>query len=101
MSQVASRLHLYGAGGPDPTPANAGNSTVEFTAGAGFRSCRVPAGAGTPWIGSPVGGIFNARSDAMVGHRLVIEARDDMQVGVEPALIVPAECVTVGSEPLL
>jgi len=22
----------------------------------------------------------------MVGHRLVIEARDDMQVGVEPAL---------------
>jgi hypothetical protein len=37
----------------------------------------------------------------MVGHRLVIEARDDMQVGVEPALIVPAEGVAVGSEPLV
>jgi len=35
----------------------------------------------------------------MVGHRLVIEARDDMQVGVEPTLIVPAERVAVGSEP--
>jgi hypothetical protein len=35
------------------------------------------------------------------GHRLVIEARDDMQVGVEPALIVPAERVAVGSEPLV
>jgi hypothetical protein len=37
----------------------------------------------------------------MVGHRLVIEARDDMQVGVEPALIVPAERVAVGSKPLV
>jgi hypothetical protein len=37
----------------------------------------------------------------MAGHRLVIEARDDMQVGVESALIVPAERVTVGSEPLV
>jgi hypothetical protein len=37
----------------------------------------------------------------MAGHRLVIEARDDMQVGVEPALIVPAERVAVGSEPLV
>jgi hypothetical protein len=37
----------------------------------------------------------------MIGHWLVIEARDDMQVGVEPALIVPAERVTVGSEPLV
>ena len=32
--------------------------------------------------------------------RLVIEARDEMQVG-EPALIVPAERVAVGSEPLV
>jgi hypothetical protein len=31
----------------------------------------------------------------------VIEARDDMQVRVEPALIVPAERVAVGSEPLV
>jgi hypothetical protein len=37
----------------------------------------------------------------MVGHRLVIEARDDMQVRVESALIVPAERVAVGSEPLV
>jgi hypothetical protein len=37
----------------------------------------------------------------MVGHRLVIEARDDMQVGMEPSLIVPAERVTVGSKPLV
>jgi hypothetical protein len=37
----------------------------------------------------------------MAGHRLVIEARDDMQVGVEPALVVPAEGVAVGSEPLV
>ena len=37
----------------------------------------------------------------MVGHRLVIEARDDMQVGVESGLIVPAERVAVGSEPLV
>jgi hypothetical protein len=37
----------------------------------------------------------------MAGHRLVIEARDDVQVGVEPALIVPAERVAVGSEPLV
>ena len=36
-----------------------------------------------------------------MGHRLVIEARDDVQVGVEPALIVPAERVAVGSEPLV
>src|SRR6266576_2993479 len=34
-----------------------------------------------PRIGSPVGGIFDSRSDATAGHRLVIEARDDMQVG--------------------
>jgi len=32
---------------------------------------------------------------------LVIEARDDMQVRVEPSLIVPAERVTIGSEPLV
>ena len=37
----------------------------------------------------------------MVGQRLVIEARDDVQVGVVPALIVPAERVAVGSEPLV
>ena len=37
----------------------------------------------------------------MVGHRLVIEARDDVQMGVEAALIVPAEGVAVGSEPLV
>lgn len=37
----------------------------------------------------------------MASHRLVIEARDDMQVGVEPVLIVPAERVAVGSEPLV
>jgi hypothetical protein len=37
----------------------------------------------------------------MVGHRLVIEARDDMQVTAEPALIVPAERVAVGSELLV
>jgi hypothetical protein len=37
----------------------------------------------------------------MVGHRLVIEARDDMQVRVQPALIVPAERVAVGSDPLV
>jgi hypothetical protein len=37
----------------------------------------------------------------MAGHRLVIEARDDMQVRVEPALIIPAERVAVGSEPLV
>ena len=37
----------------------------------------------------------------MAGHRLVIETRDDMQVGVEPALIVPAERVAVRSEPLV
>ena len=37
----------------------------------------------------------------MAGHRLVIEARDDMQVGVESALIVPAERVAVGSEMLV
>ena len=61
----------------------------------------MPAGAGMPRIGSPVGGIFDSRSDATAGHRLVIEARDDMQVGVEPALIVPAERVAVGSEPLV
>jgi hypothetical protein len=60
----------------------------------------VPPGAVTPRIGSPVGGILDSRSDAMVGHRLVIEARDDAQVGVQPALIVPAERVAVGSEPL-
>jgi hypothetical protein len=35
--------------------------------------------------------------DAMAGHRLVIEARDDMQVRVEPALIIPAERVAVGT----
>lgn len=37
----------------------------------------------------------------MAGQRLVIEARDDMQVGVEPVLVVPAERVAVGSEPLV
>jgi hypothetical protein len=37
----------------------------------------------------------------MVGHRLVIEARDYVQVGVKPSLIVPAERVAVGSEPLV
>jgi len=37
----------------------------------------------------------------MTGHRLVVEARDDVQVGVEPGLIVPAERVAVGSEPLV
>ena len=37
----------------------------------------------------------------MAGHRFVIEARDDVQVGVEPALIVPAERVAVGSEPFV
>jgi HIT domain len=37
----------------------------------------------------------------MVGHWLVIEARDDVQVGVEPGLIVPAERVAVGGEPLV
>jgi hypothetical protein len=42
-----------------------------------------------PRIGSPIGGVFDSRSGAMVGHRLVIEARDDMQVG-ESTLIVPA-----------
>jgi hypothetical protein len=60
----------------------------------------VPPGAGTPRIRS-ISRIFDSRSDAMVGHRLVIEARDDMQVGVEPALIVSAERVAVGSEPLV
>ena len=35
-----------------------------------------------------------------VGHRFVIETRDDMQVRVEAALIVPAERVAVRSEPL-
>ena len=59
----------------------------------------MPAGAGTPRVGSPVGGILDPRSDALVGHRLVVEARDDMQVGVEPALIVPAQRIAVGSEP--
>jgi hypothetical protein len=44
----------------------------------------VPADAGTPRIGSPVGGIFDSRPDAVVGHRFIIKARDDMQVGVEP-----------------
>jgi Protein of unknown function (DUF742) len=61
----------------------------------------VPPGAWTPRIRPPVGGILDSRSDALVGHRLVIEARDDMQVGVEAALIVPAERVAVGSEPLV
>ena len=37
----------------------------------------------------------------MAGHRLVIEARNDMQVRVEPALIVPAEREAIGSEPLV
>src|SRR5271165_3326517 len=37
----------------------------------------------------------------MAGHRLVIEPRDDMQVRVELALIIPAERVAVGSEPLV
>jgi len=37
----------------------------------------------------------------MTGHRLVVEARADVQVGVEPGLIVPAERVAVGSEPLV
>jgi hypothetical protein len=37
----------------------------------------------------------------MVSHRLVIEARDDMQVRVKPALVVPAERVAVGSEPFV
>ena len=46
-------------------------------------------------------GIFDSGPDAMAGHRLVIEARDDMQVRVEPALIIPAERVAVGSEPLV
>jgi hypothetical protein len=54
-----------------------------------------------PRIRPPVGGIFDSRSDAKVGHRLIIEARDDMQVGVEPGLIVPAERVAVRSEPLV
>lgn len=45
--------------------------------------------------------IFDSGPDAMAGHRLVIEARDDMQVRVEPALIIPAERVAVGSEPLV
>jgi hypothetical protein len=54
-----------------------------------------------PRIGSPVSGVFDSRPDALVGHRLVIEARDDMQMGVEAALIVPAERVAVGSEPLV
>ena len=58
----------------------------------------MPPGAGTPRIRAPIGGIFDSRSDALVGHGLVIEARDDMQVGMEPALIVPAERVAVGSE---
>jgi uncharacterized protein len=65
------------------------------------RSGHVPPGAGTPRIGSPIGGDFDSRSDAMVGHRLVIEARDNVQVGVKPALIVPAERVAVRSEPLV
>jgi hypothetical protein len=42
-----------------------------------------------------------AKLSLTAGHRLVIEARDDMQVGMEPALIVPAERIAVGSEPLL
>lgn len=37
----------------------------------------------------------------MVDHRLVVEARDDVQVGVEPGLIVPAERVAVRGEPLV
>ncbi len=37
----------------------------------------------------------------MVGHPLVIEARDHMQVGVKAALIAPAEGVAVRSEPLV
>jgi hypothetical protein len=49
----------------------------------------VPAGAGTPRIGPPAGGILDSGPDAMAGHRLVIEARDDMQVRVELALIRP------------
>src|ERR1700722_2728732 len=63
------------------------------------RPGQVPSGAGSPRIRSPVGGIFDSRPDALVGHRLVIEARYDVQVGVEPALVVPAERVAVGSEP--
>ena len=35
---------------------------------------------------------LNARPDATAGHRLVIEARDDMQVGVEPAGSVTRAC---------
>jgi hypothetical protein len=46
-------------------------------------------------------GIFDSRSDAIVSHRLVVEARDDTEMGVEPSLIVPAERVAVGSEPIV
>src|SRR6185437_14606116 len=60
----------------------------------------VPAGARTPRVWPPVSGILDPGSDALVGHRLVIEARDDMQVRVEP-VIVPAERVAVRGEPLV
>ena len=61
----------------------------------------MPPRAGPPWIRSSIGGIVDSRSDAIAGHRLVIEARDDLHVGVKAALIVPAEGVAVGSEPLV
>jgi hypothetical protein len=76
-------------------------SPVHGKCGHSLEAGHVPPRAGPPRIRSPIRGIFDSRPDAMAGQRLVIEARDDMQVGVEPALIVPAERVAVGSEPLV
>src|SRR6478736_2643273 len=102
------RRHIFGSGMQPPAarhPPWPGDQTwcrplpSRFPLGLVSWSGHVPAGAGVPWAGSPVGGIFDPRPDALAGHRLVIEARDDMQVGMEP-VIVPAECVAVRSEPL-
>lgn len=66
---------------------------------AGSWAGHVPAGTGMPGIGSPVGGILDSGPDALVGHGLVVEPRDDMQVRMETALVVPAERVAIGREP--
>ena len=58
-------------------------------------------GAGSPGIRSPIGGILDSGSDTIVGHRLVVETRDYVQVGMEAALIVPAKGVPVWREPFV